>query len=212
MNIANRVGATVAGGANNTASGEESTVGGGECNTASGNLSTISGGGHHYAVQCNTASGDYSVIPGGYGVVASLHGQMAYASGDFANSGDAQTSIFVLRNQTSDATPTALYLDGSSQRLSIASGRTLTFDILVVARSNAAASAGYQLRGVIENNGGTTSFIGTPSVTTLGEDVAAWDVSVVADDTNDALAIQVTGAASTTIRWVATVRTVEVSW
>ena len=39
---------------------------------------------------------------------------------------------------------------------------------------------------------------------------AAWNATVAADDANDALVIQVNGAAGTTIRWVATVRTAEV--
>ena len=86
----------------------------------------------------------------------------------------------------------------------------MTFDILVVARSDGGASAGYRVEGVVENVGGATGFIGTPTVTTLGEDVAAWDVAVQADDTNDALVINVTGAAATNIGWVATVRTAEV--
>jgi hypothetical protein len=43
----------------------------------------------------------------------------------------------------------------------------------------------------------------------LGEDDSAWDATVEADNTNDALVIKVTGSASATIRWVATVRTTE---
>jgi hypothetical protein len=81
----------------------------------------------------------------------------------------------------------------------------------VAARSTAPVglSAGYHVRGVIENDAGATSFIGVPTVTPLGEDVGAWDVTVEADNTNDALAIKVTGAAATSIRWVAVVRTAE---
>ena len=137
---------------------------------------------------------------------------MAYASGGFGGEGDAQTSVFVLRNTTTDATQTPLYLDGAAQLLTLTGNRTLNFDILVVARSTAATSAGYRIQGVIENNAGTTSFVGTPTMTVLGEDVAAWNAGVQADDTNDALLVRVTGAANTTIRWVATVRTAEVAW
>jgi regulator of RNase E activity RraA len=119
----------------------------------------------------------------------------------------------VLRNTTSDATETPLYIDGTDDRLTVASGRTTTFDILVVARSSGGASAGYRVEGVIENVGGATNFVGsTPTVTTLGEDVSSWDVAVDDDDTNDALVINVTGAADTNIRWVATVRTAEVAY
>ena len=113
---------------------ELSTISGGECNTASGRFSTISGGGHNYAIQCNVASAEYGTIPGGTNALAGLYGQMAYASGGFAVGGDAQTSVYVLRNITTDATPTPLYLDGSTQRLTVVAGRTLVFDIVLVAR------------------------------------------------------------------------------
>jgi hypothetical protein len=196
--------ATVGGGKSNTAS-YFATVGGGESNIASGGRATVGGG------KSNTASDYYATVPGGYQAEASLYGQMAYASGQFAAAGDAQASLYVLRNATSDATETELYLDGTDDRLTVASGRTMTFDILVVARSDGGASAGYRVEGVIENVGGITSFIGTPAVTELGED-ADWTVAVEDDDTYDALVIKVTGAGSTNIRWVATVRTAEVAW
>jgi hypothetical protein len=217
-NKASGYGATVSGGGmplyvpggaealGNTASGALSTVGGGSLNTASGDYATVSGG------YINTASGDYATVPGGVGAAASRYGQMAYASGAFADSGDAQTSLYVLRNTTTDATPKELFLDGSAQRLTIAANSTLTFDILVVARSSGGASAGYRIQGVIENTGGATAFVGTPTVTTLGEEVAGWNVAVLADDVNNALIIRVTGAAGATIRWVATIRTAEVAW
>ena len=88
----------------------------------------------------------------------------------------------------------------------------MVFEIQVAARSQAGTSAGYLIEGVIENAGGTTAFVGTPTVTVLGEDDANLDVQVAADDTNDRLAVKVTGLASTEIRWVATVRTTEVSF
>jgi hypothetical protein len=48
--------------------------------------------------------------------------------------------------------------------------------------------------------------------TTLGEDDPVWDVDVVADNVNDALVIKgFSNTSSDTIRFVATVRTVEVS-
>ena len=217
-------GATIGGGGSSTypnaVTGDYGTVGGGESNTA-GRYATVAGGegitasAPHATVgggMENTASGAGATVPGGYFGEASLRGQMAYASGRFANRGDAQASLYVLRNTTTDATATELFLDGSAEPLTIADGRTLTFDILVVARSSTGQSAGYHIQGVIENVGGATSFIGAPTVTTLGEDDATWNVAAQADDTNDALVIKVTGKAGTNIRWVATVRTAEVAY
>jgi hypothetical protein len=41
---------------------------------------------------------------------------------------------------------------------------------------------------------------------------SAWDITLTADTTNGGLAITVTGAAATNIRWVATVNTSEVTY
>jgi hypothetical protein len=205
-NTASDIWATVGGGANNTASSASATVGGGAKNTASSALATVGGGGN------NTASGILATIPGGANANASHYGEMAYASGPFASAGDAQTSLYVLRNQTGDSTPTELFLNGDFERLTVASNRVVTFDILVVAAHRyGGSSAGYQITGVIKNMSGATSFVWAPFKTVLGEDNASWDVDVIADDTNDALVIEVTGSNATTIRWVAMVRTVEVS-
>ncbi len=207
-NSAPGFGGVVSGGENNVASGGRSAVGGGSDNTASGFGSTICGGWD------NEASGEFATVPGGLEADASHYGQMAYASGAFAEPGDAQVSFYVLRNTTSDSTQTELFLDGGTmdRRITIPLTSAVAFDILVVARSSGHASAGYRIEGVIENDGGTTAFIGTPTVTTLAEDRAAWDVSVEANDTYDALRILVTGEVGFTVRWVAVVRAVEVSW
>lgn len=206
---------TVGGGRGNQAGDDDgsattaiyATVGGGGQNTASDQGSTVSGG------ALNEASGIYATVPGGLEAEASLFGQMAYASGKLSSRGDAQMSIYVLRNTTSGTTSRELFLNGASSRLTIASGRALTFDILIVARSSSGSSAGYTVRGVIENDGGTTQFVGgTPAVTVLGEDVSSWNVTVQADNTNDALVINVTGSSGASVGWVATVRTAEVAY
>ena len=199
--------ATVGGGSWNEASGAYATVGGGFKNTASGDYATVGGGLN------NEASGWSATVLGGRYASASHFGEMAYASGMFGvdGSGNAQTSIYVLRRTSSGTTLTELFLDGSGERITIPDGRTLTFDILVVARSSTGESAGYHIVGVIERVGYTTAVIG--SVTLLErEDAPAWGVSVDADDTNEALRIRVLGGTGDSIRWVATVRTAEVAW
>ncbi len=198
---------TVGGGINNNASGWGATIGGGQYNTASNWYATVAGGDDNYA------TGDHATIPGGKSALASHYGEMAYASGDFANRGDAQASLYVMRRS---ATMTAgawydLYLDGASGLLTIASGRTMTFDILIVGRTAAGESAGYRIVGVIENVSSATTILLGSTVTVLGEDDTAWDVRIVADTTNDALGVQVQGNGEE-IRWVATVQTAEVGW
>jgi hypothetical protein len=199
---------TVAGGRGNTASGGYATVAGGQDNTASGSWAVAGG-------RANTVSGSYATVPGGVYAAATHFGEMAYASGGFAVAGDAQASAYVLRREYAMAAGTwhDLFLDGNgaSQRLTIAAGRTVTFDILISGRTAAGESAGYRIQGVVENYDGITALVGTPTVTVLGEDDAAWNVQVLASDALDALLPQVQGNGET-IRWVATVNTSEVSW
>jgi hypothetical protein len=96
--------------------------------------------------------------------------------------------------------------------MNIPTGATWTFHVHVAARGTNSPnySAGYEIKGVIDNIGGATSFVANTNHTVLGEDNSDWDVVAQADDSNDALVIRVTGQASTNIRWVATVRTTEV--
>jgi len=92
---------------------------------------------------------------------------------------------------------------------------TWTFDILVVGRGTAAnVSCGYRITGVIENNAGMLVFLPNPGpvVTSLGEDNVATTATVATDSVNDALSVRVVGIAGVTMRWVATVRTVQVKY
>jgi hypothetical protein len=113
-----------------------------------------------------------------------------------------------LRIETTTATQTELLCNGTaSSRITIPSDSTFAFTAIITARRRDAdnESAGYKIEGVIDNNAGTTALVGTPTVTVLGEDTAAWDVVAEADNTNDALVFKVTGEASKTIRWGAVV-------
>jgi hypothetical protein len=204
INSAQGGGATIGGGAVNLVSGSSATVGGGVANQATDNIATVGGG------SGNVASAYAATVPGGAGALADHHGEMAYASGSFANRGDAEASLYVLRREdTMSQAWYDLYLDSSNARLTIASGRTMSFDILVVGRTEAGESAGYRITGVIENDGGTMDH--TSTVTTMFEDDILWNARTVVDSTYKALSVQVRGNGET-IRWVASVRTAEVAW
>lgn len=197
----------ISGGKNNLTQGQAAVVSGGEINTVNGDFATVSGGYH------NIAASDYSSIPGGNMAATRLYGQTAYASGAFSESGDAQYALYILRNVTTDATQKELFLDGVSERLVISPGRTLVFEVIVAARHETQVrSAGYYFRGVIRNYQGSTAFISSPVMAVWGEDDTSWNVSLTASDIYDALLIQVNGAENAPVRWVATVRAVEVAW
>lgn len=204
--VASGSNATIPGGRNNTASGDNSF--------AAGYVAIASGTSAFATGQSVTASGAYSRA-GGWQSKADKHGQDAFASGLISAAGDAQRSTLIARNQTTNATQTALYLDGAtaSARATIASDTTWLFEIFVVARRTDAdnESAGYKFQGVIDNNAGTTALVGVVIKTVVAEDTAAWDVTVEADDTNDALVVKVTGETAKTINWVARIELTEVT-
>lgn len=153
----------------------------------------------------------------GDGSNARTFGMFAYANGQFTGAGDAQSGLYVLRIETTNNTTTEMFLDGSAgtQRILLPNNSLFTFDILVAARRTDAVGggAGYRFVGVIKKDttNASTTFVGTPSKTVIGETDAPWDANVVADTTNGALRVNVVGQNGKTIRWVATVQTSEVT-
>lgn len=196
------------GGLLNSISQSVGVIGGGQSNSVSAQYGTIAGG------ALNTVSGYGGSSPGGIYSVADRYGMLAHASGRFSANGDAQHAIFVLRAKTTNATPATLYLDGLSTRLTIPNGKALFATVQISGINSTGAQAAHYTRKVaIKNVSNTCSLIG--AVSTVGtdvEDVAGWDVAITADNTNKALQINVTGAASTTIRWVAVVDAVEIAY
>jgi hypothetical protein len=145
---------------------------------------------------------------------ADAFGKIALASGSGAT---AQYALITLVKDTTNATPAVMTSDGGSagtvNQIILRANSAYMFSIFVVARRQAAdgtASAAWKIEGLVRREGsaGTTTLVS--SNTTTISNVPAWSVAVSADTTNDALAITVTGAASTDIRWVATAQTSEV--
>lgn len=170
------------------------------------------GGGENNLIVSNTP---FATIPGGRQARALSYGQFAYASGQFAIRGDAQSSLYVLRGTTSNTNVTELFLDRFAERMHVPPGGVWTFDILVVASDGAPGLGGigvasYQLRGAVANLLGVTAILAPPVKNVLFEGVAGWDANVEGDAAHGALVIKVTGAPNRPVRWVASVRTTEV--
>jgi len=202
--------AVTLGGSQNTASGAYSVAISGSTNVSSGNYSSVLGG------QSNTASGSHSVAMGYY-ANASIIGKSVFASGRFSANGDAQSGTFVLRSDTTDATAEALTTNnstaGSTNQIVAASDTCITFHGTVVAMQNGAqAHAGWEIKGMLVNDGGTTTLALGNVSDMAATNASSWAVALSADNTNNALKIQVTGEASHNIRWVANVQTSEVTY
>lgn len=201
---------TICGGATNTNQAAYGTIAGGTQNTASNSATGafIAGGFQ------NTVGGSYSSA-GGCFASAPLHGQDARASSRFTDTGDGQSSVYTLYGYTTDANPKNLTLDlnDATSRLKVAPGQTMAFEVLVAGRSSAGVSFAKKIGGVIKNVAGTTTLPASALVfISFDGAAAAWNAVPDADNANDALVVQVTGAAATQIRWVATVRTSEVKF
>ena len=207
-NTASAANSAVLSGNGNTSSNAEACVAGGTSNVASGVNSFVGGG------VSNTAFGNSAGILAGYGAGANKAGEHAQAYGFFNQAGDAQTSILTARRQTTNATPANLFIDGASVRLVMDTNTTWTFSILLNARSSGGVSFGMKAEGVIQNNGGTVAIVGSPTKTVLGDGSGGtWGVAgaltIAADNVNFALDLQVTGAAATTILWMARITLVQ---
>lgn len=165
----------------------------------------------------NTVAGattNGGVIVAGAHARSRLHGQMVTSGGRFANTGDAQASTYHLRASTTDATATTLFLDGSAARLTIPAQSCWSWVVRVAAYNSTdnTAAAWTITGGIRRDNAGNTALLGTAVSNSFADSgMASAAVAVTADDTNEALQIAVTGLASKTIRWHATVMASEVS-
>jgi hypothetical protein len=160
------------------------------------------------------ASGEDSIAIGGFSAQATANNAVAIGRQTTANlramfSTRAFNSVY-WGGQTTNATATILNLDATAtNRMTIAANTALAVDILLVARRSDVADKWLVARrflGIRRDGSNNTSLIGT--VQTLGTDQSAgsptWTFALTADDTNEALQLEVTGAASETVQWRAT--------
>jgi hypothetical protein len=211
----------IVGGRDGTASGEYSFIGSGNGNSGSGQYATIvNGSGNQASNQLtfigngasNAASGVETGILSGRSGLADRYNMQSHAGGQFAARGDAQRARFVLRCKTTTNTAVEMALDGATTYLSIPSGKYLTGTINIAGiKSDGLATASYIRQFSIKNVAATTTLVGT--VNTIGIDTASLtSISITANDASDYLSVQVTGIASETWRWVASVDVVEVAY
>jgi len=206
-------------GSNCTASGNNShacgssTTSSGQFSTAEGTGTVASGESSHAEGAGGTASGQYSHKGGGF-AVASLYGQWARASGNFAANSDAQTSVLTARGTTAGGgVAIELFLDGAAgtQRMVIPASSAWAVDVLVIAMAQNAADAasfhGYCM--IYRDNAGTTSVTGA-AVTAIV--ASGCNVTLTADDVNESLLIQFSDDSAHVFRVVATVRLAQVSY
>jgi hypothetical protein len=155
----------------------------------------------------------------GFDAGAYEEGKFARSSGSFNSSsyGQAQYGLLVLRSDTTNATAEALTSNNSAasttNQIILQNNSAFAFHGTIVARQQAAggtASAAWKIEGLIRREGSAGTTVLVNSATTVLDNTPSWGMALSADTTNGGLKIEVTGAASTNIRWVATIHTSEV--
>lgn len=197
---------------NSSTSGNYSSVLGGISSTASATKSSVVNGDTSLAGHTSsTAIGPYSTTRAQYA--------FAFGGQSFDAQGAGQASIFNLVSDTTDATAEAMTTNKSTastnNQVILPNNSAYAFHGTIVARQQAAdgtACAAWKVEGLIrrEANAGTTVLVN--SATTVLDNTPNWGMALSADTTNGGLAITCTGAASTDIRWVATIHTSEVTY
>jgi hypothetical protein len=212
--VAAATASTVGGGDDNgiNSSGSYGVISGGSSNSVSAQYGTINGG-----LQ-NTASADYA-IASGFGAVGEVSRSDTFSSGYFSTPGDAQRIEFTVRGTTTDATPTEIFLDGSSEQFIPQDGATYAVSIMVVARQTggAAGTVGDSIyeetKLAVQRTSGTTAGIPGGSSTSYAASagVGGWSFSAGIDGTTQAVTFTVTGEASKNISWMCRVEAVKLA-
>lgn len=164
------------------------------------------------------ASADYSFACG-VNAIANRLSMWAHAY-----SPTKQAAQMVLIASTTNATPTEATINAAvpagttittSNRIILLPNQVIMVDAYFVGTTSAGTvAASFHRRCLIRRNATTsTTLVGT--VQTIGSDIkdagaSAWDATLAADDTNEALQCIVTGAAATTIDWVVRVELTEI--
>jgi hypothetical protein len=209
----------VLGGVSNTATNNYAVVVGGTNNTASSSQAAVVGG------SSNTANGSNSVVVGGnYGTTRSIIGNFvtpASSNPITAASGRTQTATLLLGRETTDATATVLTSNtsaaGTTNQVILPNNSAYTFQGTCIANVTAGGTtSGWKFEGVIKRgaNAASTALVAAVTPLVIAQDAGAvtWVLAITADTTNGGIAVTVTGAAATTIRWVAKIETTEVTF
>ena len=215
--------AAVVGGRDNTATNYYAIAGGDDC-TASAYYSVAFGDTNYATQQAAVAFGERSASDGYYSTAIGHRGDARGRPSSLVLGGENRessslshhTAMQTLAGRTTDASAYTLtgYNNSSIGYASvIESASSYVFRIFVVAQTalSGTDTAGWEFLGLINRpSGGSAAFVGTPTKTAIANTSGAssWDCSLTT--TTGAFSVQVTGEASTSIDWTASIFTSEV--
>ena len=177
----------------------------------------------------SVAFGYRSKATGSDATVFGIEGQSAIAcktafgGRKFTSSGDCQGAKYILKAETTDATPKEMVSGFASSSvyenrvLALENNSAYAFHGTIVARQKASegtASAAWKIEGLIRREGSEATTVLVNSSITALDNTPSWGLSLSANTATYAgnLAITVTGASSTNIRWVSNIDTSELTY
>ena len=163
---------------------------------------------------CTCSAATYTTTFGPFSC-ASVQNSFVYGAKAFFEIGGAQGGTYLLWADTTDATSEILNSSGgtagATNQIVASTDTAVTFDGTITAIKQGGAEYGsWKIEGLLVNDGGTTTL--PNSIITTIHNNFGWNLAVGPDNTNNALNITVTGAASTNIRWLANIRTTEITY
>lgn len=218
-NAVSGLNSAVVAGNGNTISGAYATIGNGLSNSIAGSYCFIGSGSNH------VISNDRAFIAGGnYGTTRNIVGYHVFpaCNAPIANAvGVIQSGLLLLGKQTTDATATTLCsttnAPGTFNQVVLPNNAAYYFRGSIVAGvTGGGNSKAWTFEGAIKRGAtaASTVIVGTvvKNVVAYDSGALAWDVNFTADTTNGGLSVTVTGAATTTIRWVCKIETTEMTF
>jgi hypothetical protein len=150
---------------------------------------------------------------------SSVQGKAAYGPAYLVGQGEVQGGMLVCTVQTTDATASTLTTTNDSasttNQVILPNNSAYFFSGTIIARQSAATGTdvgAWEIKGAIRREANAASTVLVKSTIDDFNVPTGWVVALTADTTNGGLAITVTGAAATNIRWVATINTSEVTY
>lgn len=151
----------------------------------------------------NAASVRQSVALGGAAIAN--RALIAYCSHSNSAPSHRQALFGLMTQTTTDATPQEMMCDqASNSRLTVQSGKIISGIVTVCGSKSDGSAAVLMSRDfLVKNVSGTTTLLSSNTVGTDFLDSTTAACSVLANDTNDSVAVTVTGIAGETWRWSA---------
>jgi hypothetical protein len=148
------------------------------------------------------------------GTNSSISGNISVTGVVSQGTSEYVTNQYVLTGTTTDDTETEIFINNvSNYRIPVSSGTTISYQVDIVAKRTDVSGQGasWNLRGIADNSSGTTIDIGEIYEIIIADDNGNLAVDARSDNTTNSINIYVNGTTGKNYKWVAMVKTIEVS-